>query len=91
VAPAEELLEAAHLAFPFGAASKRAFALTSRENPGLTDQAACHIDPAIGADHARDPDTILVFASSGAAEVKSWTFYQAHRPFWFRWCAAMAH
>src|SRR3984893_12813202 len=38
------------------------------------DQAACHIDPAIGADHARDPDTILVFASSGAAEGKSWTF-----------------
>jgi len=39
----------------------------------LTDQTACHIDPAIGPDHARDPDTILVFASSGAAELKSWT------------------
>jgi hypothetical protein len=40
----------------------------------LTDQAACHINPAIGADHARDPDTILVFAGSDAAELERWTF-----------------
>ena len=41
------------------------------KTPGLflTDQATSHIDPPIGADHARDPDTILVFASSSAAEL----------------------